>query len=151
MGGQILRFSQPLTSRLRHAARQDGFNCSSLPAGLGGNGEFGRKLEGEIIQNEVSLGGSPTMNVTLVHFIDIRLPLSSCIMISFPPITTYEYSNKNSQNPVLLARQCPSYSHLMGSKCCQGGKVSRSHLMAFVRTLNIYPTKKNMFIMLLSR
>ena len=35
--------------------------CSILPAGLGGNGEFE-----EIIQNEVSLGGSPTINGVLV-------------------------------------------------------------------------------------
>ena len=44
------------------AQNQIDINCSSLPAGLGGNGEFERKFEGireEISQNEVSLGGSP--------------------------------------------------------------------------------------------
>ena len=50
---------------------QGDFNCSSLPAGQGGNGEFERKLEeieeiwGEIIQNEVNLWGSPTIKVTM--------------------------------------------------------------------------------------
>ena len=46
---------------------QGGFNCSNLPAGLGGNGEFERKfeeIEEEITQKEVSLGGSPTIKVT---------------------------------------------------------------------------------------
>ena len=50
-------------------SHQGDINCSSLPAGLAGNGEFERKFEkisGEIyIQNEVSLGGSPTIYVTL--------------------------------------------------------------------------------------
>ena len=47
----------------RYSTNQGDINCSSLPAGLGGNGEFERKFEGireEISQNEVSLGGSPT-------------------------------------------------------------------------------------------
>ena len=50
-------------------SQQVDINCSSLPAGLGGNGEFERKFEGireEISQNEVSLGGSPKIKVTLI-------------------------------------------------------------------------------------
>ena len=59
--------------------RQGDINWSNLPAGLEGNGEFDKKFEEiwrnlkkfeeiweEIIQNEVSLGGIPTINVTLV-------------------------------------------------------------------------------------
>ena len=51
------------------SASQGGFNCSSLPAGLGGNGEIERKFEEiseETIQNEVSLGGSPPITGTLL-------------------------------------------------------------------------------------
>ena len=50
---------------------QGDISCSSLPAGLGGNGEFERKLRKfkeiweEIIQNGVSLRGSPTIKVAL--------------------------------------------------------------------------------------
>ena len=40
----------------------DDINCSSQPAGVGGKL---RKFQ-DIIQNEVSLGGSPTINVTLL-------------------------------------------------------------------------------------
>jgi len=35
----------------------------------------------------------------------------------------YAAHSPSLQNPVLLARQCPSYSHLMGSKCCQGDTI----------------------------
>ena len=52
------------------SASQGGFNFSSLPAGLGRNGEFERRFEEiweEIIQNEVSLGASPTIKVTLLY------------------------------------------------------------------------------------
>ena len=50
-----------------------------LPAGLGGNGEFERKSEEiweEIIQNEVSLGGSFTINVTLALYKSFLLLLT---------------------------------------------------------------------------
>ena len=56
----------------RESANQVDNSCSSLPAELGGIGEFETKFEEickkiweEIIQNEVNLGGSPTINVTL--------------------------------------------------------------------------------------
>ena len=65
-------------------SKKGGSNCSSLPARLGGNWEFERKFEEtwgkcrilekfceeiweERIGNEVSLGGSPTIKVTLVQ------------------------------------------------------------------------------------
>ena len=54
-----------------------GFNCSSLPAELGGNGEFERnflKIWEEIIQNDVSLGGSSTIKATLMVTIDNKPP-----------------------------------------------------------------------------
>jgi len=44
---------------------QGTIDCASLVAGLRGSGEFERIFE-EIIQNEVSLGGSPTINGTLL-------------------------------------------------------------------------------------
>ena len=52
-----------------------GFNCSRLPAGLGGNKEFERKIEEilgilrEKIQNGVSLGGSPAIKVILASLL----------------------------------------------------------------------------------
>ena len=60
------------------ASLQSESNCFSLPVGLGGNGAFGWKFGKfeEIIQNEISLGGSPTIKVTLiceklfVHYIE---------------------------------------------------------------------------------
>ena len=40
-------------------------NCSVLPSGMGGNGEFDEEIREEIILNEVRLGGRATINVTL--------------------------------------------------------------------------------------
>ena len=61
----------------RESANQGDNSCSSLPAELGGIGEFETKFEEickkiweEIIQTEVSLGGSPTINVTLVQILN---------------------------------------------------------------------------------
>ena len=68
---------------------QGDISCSSLPAGLGGNGEFERNLRKieeireDIIQNEVSLGGSPTINVTLLTPLNI-----------IKNINKYEYHEK---------------------------------------------------------
>ena len=47
-----------------HKHRQGGFNCSCLPAGLGGNGEFERKFERKIFKmksawEEAPLSKSP--------------------------------------------------------------------------------------------
>merc|ERR1711971_1362827 len=34
--------------------------------------------------------------------------------------SVYAAHSSSAQNPVLLARQCPSYSHLINGQCCQG-------------------------------
>ena len=92
----------------------------------------------EIIQNEVSLGGSSTINVTLVHFIDIWLPLSSCIMILFPPITIQNIAIRTPRTQFFLLASVPHIPILWEASAVKVSNfLSKSHLMAFVRTLGI--------------
>ena len=85
--GMLLRYILSILFYCRDTPLQGDFNCSSLSAGLGGNGEFERKFEGireKIIQNEVSLGGSPTIKVTLLHSKHQIVDKDCCsIMIDF--------------------------------------------------------------------